>query len=812
MLRLALAMTTAFLASAVPAGAGHAADAPVKTYDVRDFFRKPERSYFRLAPDGRHLSFVARDSGRLNVFVQALDDAGAPVGEPKALTHESARDVTDYFWKGDDHIVYVKDFGGDENFHVLTVPIDGSGAGRDLTPYDGVRADIVDDLRDDPKHLLISHNRRDKQVFDVFRVDVDSGDATLVAQNPGNITGWVTDHAGRLRAGVVSDGVNSAIVYRDTEADPFRTIVSTDFRESVDPLFFTFDDERLYVNSNRGRDKKAIVEFDPKTSKEGRLVYENPDVDAAGLSFSRKRKVLTEATYVDWKVEHKMLDPETAAIYADLAKQLPGYEITLQSATKDETRFVVAASSDRTQGARYVYDAPKKSLTKLGDIQPWLSASDMAPMKPVTYRARDGLTIHGYLTLPVGRPAKHLPVVVNPHGGPWARDIWGFNPEVQFLANRGYAVLQMNFRGSTGYGRTFWEKSFREWGRTMQDDITDGVEWLKQQGIADPKRIAIYGGSYGGYATLAGVTFTPDLYAAAVDYVGVANLLTFMNTIPPYWEPVRQQFYAMVGDPVKDTADARGRVAGQLRRPHPHAAVRRAGRARPARQQGRERPDRRGAAQARRRGGVHGQGQRGPRLPQRGEPVRLLRRDGEVPRAVSEALSDGRVSRCDGSNGRPAQRATGSFRLVALTSGGTTLGSRVRGNDDGRATARARSRRRSAVRANDDERPAPDRATLDAPSRTASRMERSAFFDNLQDRLGKLLDETPAADLRNNLRALLQQAFERFDLATREQLDLQAELLARAQGRIADLEARIGKLEAERTPAAPMPLQDSPIG
>ncbi len=553
MIRLALAMTTAFLASAVPAGAATAAGAPPKTYDVRDFFRKPERSYFRLAPDGRHLSFAARDNGRLNVFVQALDDSGAPVGDAKALTHESARDVTNYFWKGDDHIVYAKDFGGDENFHVLSVPIDGSDAGRDLTPYEGVRAEIVDDLRDDPKHLLVSNNRRDKQVFDVFRVDVETGESTLVAQNPGNVTGWITDHAGRLRAGVVTDGVNSSIVYRDTEADPFRTIVTTDFRESVDPLFFTFDDQRLYVNSNRGRDKKAIFEFDPKTAKEGRLIYENPTVDAYGLEFSRKRHVLTEVVVRRLEDRAQGRRPGDAPRSTRTSqKQLPGYEITLQSATKDETRFIVAASSDRTQGARYVYDAPKKSLTKLGDIQPWLPMSDMAPMKPITYRARDGLTINGYLTLPVGRPAKDLPVVVNPHGGPWARDIWGFNPEVQFLANRGYAVLQMNFRGSTGYGRAFWEKSFKEWGRTMQDDITDGVEWLKAQGIADPKRIAIYGGSYGGYATLAGVTFTPDLYAAAVDYVGVANLLTFMNTLPPYWEPARKQLDAMVGDPVKD--------------------------------------------------------------------------------------------------------------------------------------------------------------------------------------------------------------------------------------------------------------------
>jgi dipeptidyl aminopeptidase/acylaminoacyl peptidase len=224
-------------------------------------------------------------------------------------------------------------------------------------------------------------------------------------------------------------------------------------------------------------------------------------------------------------------------------------QISLQAHTKDERLWIVAASSDRTPGTRYLYDAKADALTKLGDINPWIAAADMAPMKPIQYTARDGTVIHGYLTLPVGRPAKNLPVIVNPHGGPWARDAWGYNPEVQFLANRGYAVFQPNFRGSTGYGRAFWEKSFKQWGRTMQDDITDGVNWLVAQGIADPKRVGIYGASYGGYATLAGITLTPELYAAAVSYVGVSNMFTFMNTIPPYWEPLRAMFYEMVGNP-----------------------------------------------------------------------------------------------------------------------------------------------------------------------------------------------------------------------------------------------------------------------
>ena len=219
---------------------------------------------------------------------------------------------------------------------------------------------------------------------------------------------------------------------------------------------------------------------------------------------------------------------------------------------KDETLWIVAAVSDRTQGTRYIYNVETDALVKLGDITPWLDKNDMAPMQPVVYKSRDGLTIHGYLTLPVGRQTKNLPVIVNPHGGPHSRDGWCFNQEVQFLANCGYAVFQPNFRGSTGYGRKFWTAGFKQWGRAMQDDITDGVQWLIEQKIADPKRIGIYGGSYGGYATLAGVTLTPDLYVAAVDYVGCSNLFTTLKNIPPYWEPYRQMEYEMLGDPEKD--------------------------------------------------------------------------------------------------------------------------------------------------------------------------------------------------------------------------------------------------------------------
>ena len=516
-----------------------------KQVPMRDFFKNPQEAGHQISPDGKYLSWLAPYERRLNVFVKPLSG-----GEARRATSETARDIGGYFWKGD-RILYVKDFGGDENFHVVSVNLQGEDL-KDLTPGEKVRAQIVDGLIDDDKNIIVSHNKRDAKVFDVFRTDVASGQEKLIAQNPGNITSWMTDHDGKLRVAGTTDGVTTTMLYRDKETDAFKPILTTNFKEQVAPMLFTFDNKRLIVNSNRGRDKSAIFEFDPVTAKEGRLIAENADVDMENVSYSRKRKVLTVANFTTWKGERKFLDKESEAMFKAVEAKLPGYEIAFTSSNKAEDKFIVATFNDKSRGKRYLYDKASGKLDFLADVSPWLPEAELADMKPISYKSRDGLTINGYLTLPKGVAAKNLPVVVNPHGGPWARDAWRFNPEVQFLANRGYAVFQMNFRGSTGYGRKFWEASFKQWGKTMQDDVTDGVQWLIKEGIADPKRVAIYGGSYGGYTTLAGIAFTPDLYAAAVDYVGVSNLFTFMNTIPPYWKPFLDMFQEMVGDPVKD--------------------------------------------------------------------------------------------------------------------------------------------------------------------------------------------------------------------------------------------------------------------
>jgi dipeptidyl aminopeptidase/acylaminoacyl peptidase len=522
------------------------ARAAAKTIPVRDFFRNPEKTSFQISPDGKYISWMEPWKNRMNVVVRARS-GGAPV----RVTSETERDLAGYFWKGNGYIVYLKDFKGDENFHLFSVDTEGNGA-RDLTPYDNVRATVIDDLEDNDTDMIIGLNRRNPEISDAYRLNVKTGEIRMAAENPGNITGWMTDHDGKIRVAVTSDGSNTSLLYRNDESGTFKSVVTTDFRESIDPLFFTFDNKYIYASSNIGRDKSAIVKYDIANAKELEVVFSRPDVDVHNLNFSKKRKVLTTSIYTTWKDERKYFDPVMEKMILGLEKKFPGKEISVSGADRDERYFIVRTSSDRTRGSWFLYDIRTGGTEKLSDISPWLDESQLCEMKPVTYTARDGLEINGYLTLPRGIKPEHIPVVVNPHGGPWVRDEWGFNPEVQFLANRGYAVLQVNYRGSTGYGRKFWESSFKQWGRKMQDDVSDGVTWLISKGIADPKRVAIYGGSYGGYATLAGLAFSPELYACGVDYVGVSNLLTFMNTIPPYWKPFLDQMHEMVGDPAKD--------------------------------------------------------------------------------------------------------------------------------------------------------------------------------------------------------------------------------------------------------------------
>jgi dipeptidyl aminopeptidase/acylaminoacyl peptidase len=509
---------------------------------LKDFFKNAEKTGYQLSPDGEHIAYLAPFKSRMNIHVRPINGT-----DETRVTSVEDRDISGFIWGSDSRILYMRDFGGDENFHILATNIDGTND-NDLTPFDGVRAQFIDELEDDDDYIIVGLNKRNPQIFDPYRLNIETGKLDMIAENPGNITSWMTDHDGKLRLAIATDGVNESILYRKTETDAFESVLTTNFKETLSPLFFTFDNQYIYAASNLGRDKTAIVQYDLVENKEMEKIFSHPDVDVTDLSYSHKNKKLTTISYNTWKRQYHFLSEKRAELQEKLQQQLKG-EVVLVSNNKAEDVVLVRTYSDRSLGAYYIYDLKTDVLKKISEVSPWLKEAELAEMRPIQYQSRDGLTIHGYLTLPNGAEAKNLPVVVNPHGGPWVRDNWGFNPEVQFLANRGYAVLQMNYRSSTGYGKAFWEAGFGKWGLEMQDDITDGVQWLIDEGIANKDRVAIYGGSYGGYATLAGITLTPDVYACAIDYVGVSNLFTFMDTIPPYWAPYLAMLHEMVGNP-----------------------------------------------------------------------------------------------------------------------------------------------------------------------------------------------------------------------------------------------------------------------
>lgn len=518
----------------------------VQEISVEDFMRNPGSLGYQLSPDGEYIAYAAEWQSRLNVFIKNMDDESEPV----RVTSTTDRDIAGLFWK-DNNMYYLKDNGGDENYHIYSSSFNGAKE-KDLTPYPNVVVLPIDYLKDVEDEILIMMNKEDATVFDVYKLNVKTGATKLVAKNPGNILSWIPDSNGQIRMAVASDGVVGAVLYRETEEDEFQPFISIDAGETVSPLGFSRDNQSIYAVSDKGRDKAALVKYDLEGKEE--VVFSNPLVDISGALYSSTKDQLLYAAYITDKVHYNFFDSEFENLFNKMKDQLgvSASEFGINDYNKEMTKFIVSVSSDTVYGKYYYYDAETETMTLLAELGSWLDAGNLAEMHSISYEARDGLIIHGYLTLPKNKIAEDLPLVVIPHGGPWARDMWGFNNEVQLLANQGYAVLQANFRSSTGYGKEFLEAGNKQWGLKIQDDITDGVQWAIDLGIADAEKIGIYGASFGGYATLAGITFTPDLYAAAVDYVGVSNIFTLLETIPPYWETQRNMFYERVGHPEKD--------------------------------------------------------------------------------------------------------------------------------------------------------------------------------------------------------------------------------------------------------------------
>lgn len=518
-------------------------------------FGNPERADPQLSPDGRRMAFLAPLDGVLNVWL-------GPTGREKfrPVTRDTDRGIRNYFWAHDGrHLLYLQDVGGDENWQLFKVePEDGEPV--NLTPFEGVQTHVVALEKRRPGEVLIALNRDDPRLHDVYRVDLVGNGVTLVAKNPGTVVGWVADAELRVRAAVATtaDGGMDLLV-RGGDGDAWSTLLRWSSEDALTsgPVGFSLDGRTLRLLDSRDANTARLVELD-LSSGTTRVLVEDPTYDVADVLVHPDTRAVQLVTFVKARREHLVLDDAIRADVDAISRLNPG-DFAIQDRTHADDVWLMSFTEDDRPVSYWTFDRAARTGRLLFFARPRLAEYTLAPMEPIAFRARDGLTIHGYLTRPAGLAGERLPLVLDVHGGPWHRDVWGYDPEAQWLANRGYACLQVNFRGSTGYGKRFLNAGNREWGGKMQDDLVDAVRWAVERGVADPERVAIYGGSYGGYAALAGATFTPDLFRCAVAVVGPSNLLTFIESIPPYWSSYLAMLHERVGHPERDAEFLRSR-------------------------------------------------------------------------------------------------------------------------------------------------------------------------------------------------------------------------------------------------------------
>jgi dipeptidyl aminopeptidase/acylaminoacyl peptidase len=510
-------------------------------------FGNPEKAAPWLSPDGARIAYLAPHEGTLSVWVRTLGADGTP-GADRVVATDPQRPIRNAFWTPDGtRVLYLQDARGDENYHLFAADPDGHGA-VDLTPYDNTLVQLQSLDLDRPDAILIAMNRRDPQLFDVYRLDPRTGETALDTQNPGGIAAFADDAEMIVRAGVIQHADASAeIVVRDVAGAPWRTLARFDAADGTPELAgFTPDGASLLAITSADANAARLVRFDVATGARAELAGD-PEYDVSEVFFSPRTKAPVAASIVRERVEWTVLDHAYEDDFAALAAQVPG-DVRVESTDRDDRIWLVSSVVDAGSRSFWSYDRGTRRAAKIFAMRPSLDRYTLAPMTPIRYAARDGLTIHGYLTTPPGIPARDLPAVLLVHGGPWVRDTWGYNAYVQWLANRGYAVLQPNFRGSSGYGKAHLNAGDRAWAGAMHTDLLDAKDWLVAQGIADPVRVGIMGGSYGGYATLAALAFAPDAFAAGVDIVGPSNLNTLLASIPPYWETLRATFTQRMGD------------------------------------------------------------------------------------------------------------------------------------------------------------------------------------------------------------------------------------------------------------------------
>lgn len=523
-------------------------ESTVEVIPVDNFFKSQDKATYRISPDGKSLSYLKLQDNKQNLFVEDLES-----GKSTQLTKLVEKNISFYSWVSNNELIYYKEREGARHQSDLFIINKEGKNERQLSVNEKTRIRILEDQLIDDNYLLVLSNRRDSTVSDVYRLNVRNGKMDMVAQNPGNITSWMTDNKGKLRMAISSDGVNKTLLERENETQTFKSVITLNFKTTIMPIAFSEKEPNIiYAISNLNRDKSALVALDCKTGKERSILFANDTLNVVDAQYSKNRGKMDYVVFESWKKVKYYLDPSAKTFYHKLDKLLPNTESRIVDQDKSEKVFIVRTFTDRNPGSYYLYNAISGTLKKLSDINSSINEDQMCQMKPVKYKSRDGLEINGYLTLPLNSSGKNLPVVVVPHSGPGQRNTWGFNAEVQFLANRGYAVFQVNYRGSTGYGKNFYVAGFKQWGRKIQDDIDDGVQWLINEKIANPQKVAIYGTGFGGFIALNGAIKSPKLYKCVASNSGVLNLFNYLISIPPFLRSNLQMVYDIVGNPATD--------------------------------------------------------------------------------------------------------------------------------------------------------------------------------------------------------------------------------------------------------------------
>ena len=516
---------------------------------VDDFFKTQDKAYYRISPDGKSLSYLKLQDKKLDLFVENL-----ATGKSVQLTHLTEKSISFHFWTSNNELIYyTEDDTKERRSDLFVINKDGSKQVQ-LSSNEKTRVRVIEDQLIDDKYIIVASNKRDSTVFDVYRLNVRNGKMQIAAKNPGNITEWMTDNKGILKIAVASDGVNETLLYRENESKPFLPVITNNFETTFQPVAFPENEPNvLYAISSVNRDKNALVALDLKTGKEKKVLFANDTLNVTETRYSRIQNKIMFVTCETWKKQKYYLDSETKLTYSKIDQLLPGTEWRIMDNDKMDNVFVVRTFTDKNPGSYYLYTVSENKLKKLTDINSSIKEESMSDMKPISFKSSDSLTINGYLTLPKGKKKTNLPVVVLPHNGPGGRNSWGYNAEVQFLANRGYAVLQVNYRGSNGYGKSFYAAGFKEWDDKIQEDVNDGVRWLIANKVANPKKIAIYGNGFGGYIALNCLYKNADLYSCGGSNSGVINLFSYLKGIPPFLKSNLQMYYEIIGNPVTDT-------------------------------------------------------------------------------------------------------------------------------------------------------------------------------------------------------------------------------------------------------------------